>query len=107
MKYDEKHVGYEQAKHNIDTLLSKTLYCIETGKPYRIIRQELAFYIENSLAIPRKHPTVRASARMQQTLPADLYNRTCSDCQVPLFTPYTPERPEKILCEECYRKLVY
>jgi formylmethanofuran dehydrogenase subunit E len=44
---------------------------------------------------------------MKNTLPMELYDRMCDECHVPFWTAYSPERPEKILCEECYRRLVY
>ena len=44
---------------------------------------------------------------MKNNLPMELYDRVCDECHVPFWTAYSPERPEKILCEECYRKLVY
>lgn len=106
-QYDEKKVGYEKSKIHIDTLIQTTLSCLHTGKKYKILPQELAFYIENNIAIPRYHPTVRSEIRMGQTLPMELHNRTCADCWQAISTSYAPGRPEKILCEECYRKLVY
>lgn len=106
-QYDEKKVGFEIAQKNIETLLASTLSCSETGKNYKIISQELAFYIENSLPIPRLNPAVRSSIRLEQTLPMELHNSSCDECWQPFLTSYAPDRPEKILCEECYRKLVY
>ena len=106
-QYDEKKIGYEESKVHIDNLLQATLSCLNTGKKYKILPQELAFYIENNIAIPRHHPVIRSEIRMGQTLPMELHNRTCSDCWQAISTSYAPGWPEKILCEECYRKLVY
>lgn len=106
-EYDEKNVGYERAKNNIDTILKSTLSCKKTGKIFKILPQELAFYIQNKLAIPTYHPTIRLTMRMWQTLPMELHNRKCDECWQAISTSYAPDRPEKILCEECYRKLVY
>lgn len=105
--YSEKHVGYTLAQKNITLLLESTLTCIETGKQYRIVPAELAFCIENLLPIPRRHPTCRSHIRLHQTLPAELYDRHCDECWQPFLTSYAPDRPEKILCETCYRNLVY
>jgi len=63
-EYDEKNVGYERAKNNIDTILKSTLSCKKTGKIFKILPQELAFYIQNKLAIPTYHPTIRLTMRM-------------------------------------------
>ena len=48
-EYDEKIVGPEKAQKNIDTVLSGIFQCEVSGKPFKIIRQELAFYIENGM----------------------------------------------------------
>ncbi len=106
-QYNEKIVGYEKAQQNIDNLLKNVMVCKKTGKKYKILPQELAFYIENTIAIPNYHPSIRSELRMWQTLPMELHNRTCADCWQAISTSYAPGRPEKILCEECYRKLVY
>jgi hypothetical protein len=65
---------------HIDKLLQATLSCLSTGKKYKILPQELAFYIENGIAIPRHHPAIRSEMRMGQTLPMELHNRVCADC---------------------------
>jgi hypothetical protein len=106
-QYDEKKVGFETAQKNIDTLLASTLVCVESGKQFKLVPQELAYYIENSLPITRLHHSVRSAIRLKQTLPMELYDRNCDECWQPFFTSYAPDRLEKILCEECYRKLVY
>lgn len=79
-QYDERIVGYEKTKSNIDTLLSATLSCSTTGKKYKILPQELSYYLENSLSIPLHHPIVRSQIRMGQSLPMELHNRTCAEC---------------------------
>lgn len=106
-EYDEKKVGYDTAQKNIDALLAGVVKCEVTGKPFKIIRQELAFYIEHSLPIPTKHPDQRHKERMDLRNPRTLYERTCAECGTDMITTYSPERPERVVCEECYRKLVY
>ena len=106
-QYNEKIVGYETAQKNIDQLLSGILECEVTQKPFKIIKQELAFYIENKLPIPTKHPDQRHKERMSLRNPRELHERICPECQKKMITTYRPDRPEKVVCEECYRKLVY
>jgi hypothetical protein len=79
-EYDEKRVGYDIAQKNINALLGATLSCVESGRQYKIVPAELAFYIENRLPIPRRHPRFRSHVRLQQTLPAELYDRACNEC---------------------------
>lgn len=106
-QYDETKVGYEVAQKNIDSLLDWIILCTVTWRPFKIIKQELVFYIEHSLPIPTKHPDQRHKERMTLRNPRTLYERTCAECQKEIITTYSPERPEKVVCEKCYRKLVY
>ncbi len=106
-EYYEKKVWFEVAQKNIDIVLAWIIKCEVTGKPFKIIRQELAFYIENSLPIPTKHPDQRHKERMTLRNPRTLFERKCDECHKDMITTYAPDRPEKVVCEECYRKLVY
>lgn len=63
-QYDEKIVGYEIAQKNIDACLTLVLMCEVTKKPFNIVRQELAFYIENKLSLPRICPEQRHKERI-------------------------------------------
>ncbi len=105
--YDEKNVGYEIAQKNIETLLSATLVCTLSGKAFKITKQELLFYLQNNLPIPTKHYEQRHKTRMWNQNKRELYNRNCAECSRDMITTYSPERQEKVVCEECYRKLVY
>lgn len=106
-EYDEKIVGYDTAQKNIDALLQWVIRCEVTGKPFKVIKQELAFYIEHSLPIPIKHPDQRHQERLSLRNKRELSERACTDCGKTIITTYTPQSPEKVLCEECYRKIVY
>lgn len=105
--YDEKKVGYETAQRNIDMLLRSAVCCTETGKYFKILPKELAFHIEHHLPLPTRHPSARRSDRMKKKNGRRLFDRVCSDCGKNIITTYAPSRPEKIVCEDCYRKLVY
>ena len=83
------------------------MQCSATNKPYKIIRQELAFYIENNIQIPTQHPDQRHKERLAQRNPRKIHERACSECGKEIFTTYSPERKEKIVCSECYKKLIY
>ncbi|MBP7806516.1 hypothetical protein KA057_02440 [Candidatus Gracilibacteria bacterium] len=106
-EYSEKSVGYETAQKNIDALLSGILECQITKKPFKIIKQELAFYVENDLPIPMIHPNQRHLQRLAQRNSRTLYERICAECDKNIITTYSPERTEKVVCEECYHKLIY
>jgi hypothetical protein len=90
-----------------DDILHWALTCEVSNKPYRIIKQELQFYREYNLPIPRRHPDQRHKDRMALRNPRKLYQRTCNKCNLPIQTTYAPDRPEIVYCEGCYLKEVY
>jgi hypothetical protein len=106
-QYDERLVWFDIATKNINDCLAWMIQCEITKRPFKIIKQELVFYIENSIRIPTKHPDQRHKERMQLRNPRTLYERDCTECRRAIVTTYSPERPEKVVCEECYRNLVF
>jgi hypothetical protein len=90
-----------------DDITQWAIVCEATKRPFRIIRQELDFYRSMGLPLPRLHPDERHRRRMAQRNPRKLWKRTCSHCEKPIATSYSPERPEKVLCEKCYLREVY
>ena len=83
------------------------MICEITGKPFKLIKQELLFYVQNGIPLPTKHPDQRHKERMKMRNPRELHERNCAECGASIITTYAPYRTEKIVCEECYRKLVY
>jgi len=47
-----------------DEILSYAIKCSQTGKLFRIQKQELDFYRKNKLSLPRVHPDVRHTQRV-------------------------------------------
>jgi hypothetical protein len=90
-----------------DDILNWAIRCKATNRPFRIIAQELDFYRKMRLPIPHFHPDERHRQRMALRNPRTLWARTCNKCGKEIQTTYDPERPEKVLCEECYLKEVY
>ncbi len=107
LEYDEKVVGYEVAQKNIDNAINGIFRCKITGKPFKMIKQEIAFYIEHKIALPTKHPDQRHLERILQRNPRKIHERNCTECSKIITTTYAPERKERIVCEACYQKLVY
>ncbi len=89
-----------------DDVLNWAIECEVSGKPFRIIRQELEFYRKHSLPIPRRHPDQRHLDRMALRNPRKLFERECDKCQCSMITTYAPERSETVYCENCYNKEV-
>lgn len=93
---------------NIDEkICNEILQCESCGKNYKIIKQELAFYKKYNLPIPRKCFACRHMERFALRAPYRLFERTCTKCGKSLESSYSPDRPEKVYCENCYLKEVY
>ncbi len=90
-----------------DDICKAILRCEVTGKPYRILPQELAFYRSMQIQIPRRCPEQRHMERMARRNPRLLWSRFCADCQAPIQSAYSPNRPERVICEACYLKMNY
>ncbi len=90
-----------------DDITRHVLHCERTGKPYKIIPQELKLYREMRLPIPRTCPDQRHRERMALRNPRHLWGRKCAKCQTDIQTTYAPGRPEKVYCEKCYLSAVY
>ena len=90
-----------------DDILNWAIECEITKRPFKIIKQELDFYRQMKLPIPRRHPDQRHRDRMALRNPRKLWNRSCANCQKQIATSYAPERPEMVYCEQCYLETVY
>jgi hypothetical protein len=90
-----------------DEIINAVVICEVTKRPFRITKQELAFYRTHKLPLPRRHPDQRYLERIQLRTPRKLQERKCDRCGVLVQTTYAPERKETVLCENCYNKEVY
>lgn len=90
-----------------DDVLNWAIVCASSGKPFKLIAQELKFYRELHLPLPRLHPDVRYMERMNKRGYGKLWGRTCAKCRKGIQTIYAPDRPEIVHCEECYLKEIY
>jgi hypothetical protein len=116
--YDAEYNGeYYQPKERISDynddderqkLLAGIIKCEVSGRPFKILPKELAFYIQNNIPIPTKHYLVRMKERFALRNLRKLFHRKCmnEDCQNEFDTTYAPDRPEKVYCEICYQKAV-
>jgi hypothetical protein len=90
-----------------EDITKQILTCAVTNKPYKIIPQELKFYRQMNIPVPRKCPDQRHRERMALRNPRKLWNRECAKCRSPIATSYAPDRPEIVYCERCYLEAVY
>src|SRR3989344_2003233 len=107
-----------------DAICDEVIKCPNKGdtktqclSAYRILRDELAFYRQMNLPLPRLCPNCRYYQRLKWKNPFRFYKRDCmcdlaghehdGKCMNEFETMYAPSRPEKILCKQCYQKEVY
>ena len=108
-----------------DSILQEILPCAHEQNcnhmcsvAFRLTPDELAFYKNNSIPVPDKCPNCRHYERLAKTTPLKLWRRSCmcqdgssneaahghsaALCPNTFETPYAPERPEVVYCEQCY-----
>src|SRR3989344_2998354 len=100
-----------------DSILEEVLACVDCGRNYKIVVNELNFYRKMKIPIPRRCFHCRHAARLARMNPFKLWHRQCmctltthdhlSRCPNEFETSYAPEQPEIVYCEKCYQKEVY
>ncbi|MBI2623139.1 MAG: hypothetical protein HYW65_01005 [Candidatus Liptonbacteria bacterium] len=86
-----------------DDILKEIIECESCKKPFRMVKPELELLRRFGLPVPMKCFNCRHLARWARVNPPRLWNRTCAKCNAAIKTSYSPERPEIIYCEQCYR----
>jgi len=107
----------------LDTICDEIIECPNMGDTqmqctfaYKILPDELLFYRQMNLPIPRYCPNCRYHNRLIWKNPFHFYKRKCmckilnhnhnGDCMNEFETLYAPEKPEMIYCKDCYQKEV-
>ncbi|MEI7709318.1 MAG: hypothetical protein WCI76_01220 [bacterium] len=93
-----------------DSILDEVIECEITGKPYKILAQELSFYRRFNLPLPSIHPDERHNMRLKLRNPMVLNKRMCFFGDKEVDTTYLSVEhggPEKVVCAEHYNKEIY
>ncbi len=107
-----------------DSICNEIIGCPNEGdtqtqctSAYRILPDELQFYRQMNLPIPRYCPNCRYHQRLVWKNPFRFYERQCmcaltshehkGKCANMFETMYAPDKPELVYCKECYQKEVY
>ena len=114
----------DDIKETSDSILNEVISCPNNGNQttqctsaYKIRQEDLNFYRQKGLPIPRYCPNCRHYERLKYKNPLRLWHRSCmccssghfhgnSPCSDEFETTYAPERPEKVYCEKCYQSEV-
>ena len=97
---------YVKSDEEREKLLTGVLKCEKTGHAYKILSQELSFYIKHRIPVPHYHYFERFDNRSAALNPRKLFKRKCDKCEKDITTTYAPDRLEKVYCESCYQKSV-
>jgi CxxC-x17-CxxC domain-containing protein len=114
-KWNDQEGEYKSSAYRIpdnikdvsDDILQATLADRETGRNYRIIKQELDYYRQHNIPVPVNAFVERHKRRLALRNPKKLWQRQCAKCGQQMMTAYSPESEEVVYCKECFTKEVY
>ncbi len=89
-----------------DSVVDEILACEDCEKNYKIQPQELLLHKKINAPLSKKCSDCRQLEMQSWKNPRKLWDRNCDKCSVEIQTTYSPERPEKVYCEQCYLKEV-
>jgi len=106
----EEYINNEEEQKK---LLAGAIECKASGRPFRIIPMELAFYMEHRIPLPEKCFDERIKDRLKKIYKLKLYHRQCmceegdhshgsERCKNEFETIYAPNDPEIVYCADCY-----
>lgn len=85
-----------------DSIINEVLACVTCNRNYKIVQDELIFYRQHSIPLPRKCFYCRHAERLAIQRPYKLWKRQCMKCSNEIQTNYSPEGSEIVYCESCY-----
>ena len=89
-----------------DDVVHDIFACFTCGRNYRITSAELKRYQDIRVPLPGNCFFCRHRARLKQRNPQQLWERQCDRCNVTVWSTYSPNRPEVVLCETCYHSVL-
>ena len=99
--------GYAWKEESKNAVVDSLPICKDCGKNYKIVSQEQEFYKKMQLPVPHACSECRHKKRSALRNPRKLWQRNCQQCEAAITTSYSPDRPEKVLCEKCYLAATY
>ncbi len=101
----EAHALPETIAEVDDSILTKGIICEKTGRPFRIIATELAFYRKTGLPLPHIHPNYRMQARSEFISDGKKYAAQCENCSKAISSVFPIEKGFRLYCEKCHSEL--
>ena len=97
---------HDETKHVSGESSGEILKCEVSGRLYRLVPAEIAFYEKMGLPLPARHFEERVKMRLGLRNPRKLYTTVCGKCSAGIETS-CPVGTAKIYCEKCYLEAVY
>ncbi|MFH1536734.1 MAG: hypothetical protein ABID45_01970 [Patescibacteria group bacterium] len=97
----------ENIKDVKDDILDDILADENTGRNYKIIKQELEFYRLHNIPVPKKCFTERHKDRLAKRPTRNIYQIKCAKCNKETKTTHNPEHVNNIYCQNCFKTEVY
>ncbi len=83
----------------------KIIVCVESGRPFKIIKQEFDFYKKYCIPLPRLHPDVRLANRYPTGELYNMHDAQCMQCGITVQNSMRTD--ERVLCKQCYQRAIY
>ncbi len=90
-----------------ESILKKAIICEETGRPFRIIKQELEYLKKKWLPLPTIHHELRMDKLVSRKPWGQLFLEKCDKCWWEMLSWVTRKDGVKIYCGECYREKMF
>lgn len=79
--------------------------CTLSGRPFKLVPQEVKFYKQMGLPEPDVHPELRQKNRLDRRNPYRLKSGQCKECSKSVWTDRKED--ERIFCHDCYLAYMY
>lgn len=89
-----------------DDILKMAILSERSGRPFRIVPQELIFYRRQNLPIPLFHPYERMDSRTRIFGCYKFYTAKCARCGEVTQSAFDPNQGFTLYCDSCYQKEV-
>lgn len=76
--------------------------CADCKEDFLIIEQEMEFYKEKELPLPKKCPLCRQKRRLALRSEQKLYGSTCDKCGKDIIIAFKHPKDQKVYCKPCY-----
>jgi hypothetical protein len=90
-----------------DDIVNKIIICEVSGKPFRIIKQELDWLRRMRLPLPRRHPNIRNDKRISHIDPWDFVLRKCDKTGDTIVSVHPTTDSKKVYSVKAYHEAIY